>query len=255
MKFSLRLNNDLTVPEYVALAQAAEAAGFDQFWVSNDLFLRSVPVILTAVAQATERIEIGTCVVNPYTMHPAEIAMLAATLDELSGGRFNLGIAPVARNCSNGSTSRTNARLRRRATPSRRFARSLTARQPKVGRRKRTCASPSRGACRSISARWGRRCSGSRARSRTACCRSSSRRSISPPCSRSSQRARQPPVAPLDEIDLAACIWVSLSDDRARRRGRAARQNRLLRRRAQPARFSAGLASRRTISPRSSARS
>ncbi len=93
MKFSLRLNNDLPIDEYVALARAAEAAGFDQFWVSNDLFLRSVPVILAAVAQATERIEIGTCVVNPYTMHPAEIAMLAATLDELSGGRFNLGIA------------------------------------------------------------------------------------------------------------------------------------------------------------------
>lgn len=93
MKFSLRLNNDLTVPEYIALARAAEAAGFDQFWVSHDLFLRSVPVILAAVAHATTRIEIGTCVVNPYTLHPAEIAMLAATLDELSGGRFNLGIA------------------------------------------------------------------------------------------------------------------------------------------------------------------
>lgn len=93
MKCSLRLNNDLTIPEYIALARAAEAAGFDQFWVSNDLFLRSAPVILTAVAQATQRIAIGTCVVNPYTMHPAEIAMLAATLDEVSGGRFNLGIA------------------------------------------------------------------------------------------------------------------------------------------------------------------
>lgn len=93
MKFSLRLNNDLPVDDYVALARAAEAAGFDQFWVSNDLFLRSVPVILAAVARATERIAIGTCVVNPSTMHPAEIAMLAATLDELSGGRFNLGIA------------------------------------------------------------------------------------------------------------------------------------------------------------------
>jgi 5,10-methylenetetrahydromethanopterin reductase len=93
MKFSIRLNNDLPVAEYVALAQAAERAGFDQFWVSNDLFLRSVPVILTAVAQATTRIAIGTCVVNPYTLHPAEIAMLAATLDEVSGGRFNLGIA------------------------------------------------------------------------------------------------------------------------------------------------------------------
>jgi 5,10-methylenetetrahydromethanopterin reductase len=93
VKFSIRLNNDLPVADYVRLAQTAEAAGFDQFWVSNDLFLRSVPVILTAVAQATTRIEIGTCVLNPYTLHPAEIAMLAATLDEVSGGRFNLGIA------------------------------------------------------------------------------------------------------------------------------------------------------------------
>lgn len=96
MKFSLRLNNDRPVSEYVTLAQAAEKAGFDQFWVSHDLFLRSAPVILAAVAQATERIEIGTCIVNPYTMNPAEIAMMAATLDELSGGRFNLGLGAGA---------------------------------------------------------------------------------------------------------------------------------------------------------------
>lgn len=96
MKFSLRLNNDLPVAEYVRLARAAEAAGFDQFWVSNDLFLRSAPVILTAVAAATERIEIGTCILNPYTFHPGEIAMFAATLDEAANGRFNLGIAAGA---------------------------------------------------------------------------------------------------------------------------------------------------------------
>lgn len=96
MKFSLRLNNDLPVKRYVQMAQAAEAAGFDQFWVSNDLFIRSAPVILTAVAAATERIEIGTCILNPYTMNPSEIAMFAATLDEFSGGRFNLGISSGA---------------------------------------------------------------------------------------------------------------------------------------------------------------
>ena len=70
--------------------------GFDQFWVSNDLFLRSAPVILSAVAIATERIEIGSCILNPFTIHPSEIAMFAATLDELSGGRFNLGISSGA---------------------------------------------------------------------------------------------------------------------------------------------------------------
>ncbi|HEX3722440.1 MAG TPA: LLM class flavin-dependent oxidoreductase [Nitrolancea sp.] len=96
MRFSIRLNNDLPVADYVRLARIAEESGFDQFWVSHDLFVRSAPVILAAVAQATERIEIGTCIVNPYTMHPSEIAMTAATLDELSGGRFNLGIGAGA---------------------------------------------------------------------------------------------------------------------------------------------------------------
>jgi 5,10-methylenetetrahydromethanopterin reductase len=96
VKFSLRLNNDLPVAQYVGMARAAEEAGFDQFWVSHDLFLRSAPVILTAVALATTRIHIGTCIVNPYTLNPAEIAMLAATLDEVSGGRFLLGIASGA---------------------------------------------------------------------------------------------------------------------------------------------------------------
>ncbi|MCP4360687.1 MAG: LLM class flavin-dependent oxidoreductase, partial [Chloroflexi bacterium] len=93
MRFSIRCNNDLTLSEYVTLAQAAELAGFDQFWVSNDLFLRSAPVILSAVGAATHQIEIGTCILNPYTIHPAEIAMLAATLDEQTNCRFNLGLA------------------------------------------------------------------------------------------------------------------------------------------------------------------
>src|SRR5262245_58547966 len=96
MKFSLRLNNDHSVSNYVRLAQLAESSGFDQFWVSDDLFFRSAPVILTAVALATTRLEVGTCILNPYTINPAEIAMTAATLDEVSGGRFNLGLSSGA---------------------------------------------------------------------------------------------------------------------------------------------------------------
>ena len=96
MIFSLRFNNDLPVREYARYARAAEAAGFDQFWVSNDLFLRSAPVIMTAVAAATERIKIGSCILNPYTLHAAEIAMFAATLDEFCGGRFLLGLSAGA---------------------------------------------------------------------------------------------------------------------------------------------------------------
>jgi 5,10-methylenetetrahydromethanopterin reductase len=96
LRFSVRLNNDLPVVEYARLAQAAEAAGFDQFWVSDDLFLRSAPVILASVSNATTRLQIGTCILNPYTIHPAEIAMLSATLDELSSGRSLLGLAAGA---------------------------------------------------------------------------------------------------------------------------------------------------------------
>ena len=98
MRFSVRLNNDLPLREYARLARAAEAAGFDQIWVSHDLFLRSAPVLLATMLQATERIAVGSGVLNPYTLHPAEIAMLAATLDELSGGRFLLGLAAGAAN-------------------------------------------------------------------------------------------------------------------------------------------------------------
>ncbi len=96
MRFSLRFNNDLPIAQYAALAQAAERAGFDQFWVSNDLFLRSAPVILASIAQATQHIQIGSCIFNPYTIHPAELAMFAASMDELSGNRFNLGLAAGA---------------------------------------------------------------------------------------------------------------------------------------------------------------
>ena len=96
MRFSVRVNNDLRVAEVVALARAAEGAGFDQFWVSNDLFLRSALAILPAVVLATSSIQVGTGILNPYTLHPGEIAMFAATMDELSGNRFNLGLAAGA---------------------------------------------------------------------------------------------------------------------------------------------------------------
>ena len=93
MRFSLRLNNDLAPAEYVALARAAEDAGFDQIWVSDDLFLRSAPVLLATMATSTRRIEVGSGILNPYTIHTSELAMLAATMDELSGNRFNLGLS------------------------------------------------------------------------------------------------------------------------------------------------------------------
>jgi len=93
---SLRLNNDLATPTFVELAVAAEEAGFDQLWVSHDLFLRSAPVMLAAAATATSKIMLGAGVLNPYSAHPVELAMHAATLQELSQGRALLGVAAGA---------------------------------------------------------------------------------------------------------------------------------------------------------------
>lgn len=93
LRASLRLNNDLDADQLVALAVLAEANGFESIWVSHDLFLRSAPVLLALIARETTRIGVGSCVLNPYSAHPAELAMTAATLHEVSDGRFRLGIA------------------------------------------------------------------------------------------------------------------------------------------------------------------
>lgn len=94
--FSLRLNNDLSVRQFTELAAAAEEAGFDQVWVSHDLFWRSAPVLVAAAAAETRRVRLGTGIMNPFSAHPAELAMHAATLQELSHGRFLLGIGAGA---------------------------------------------------------------------------------------------------------------------------------------------------------------
>lgn len=96
MKFSLRLNNDLPFDQLTELAMTAETAGFDQLWVSHDLLLRSAPVLLGALAMETTTLELGIGIVNPYSIHPAELAMMAASLQEVSGGRFRLGLSAGA---------------------------------------------------------------------------------------------------------------------------------------------------------------
>src|SRR6202521_4737412 len=96
MKFSVRFNNDLPADRFVHLAALAEEAGFDQIWVSNDLFWHSAPVLVAAAAKATSRIALGVGVFNPVSMHPAEIAMAASSLQEVSGGRFCLGLGAGA---------------------------------------------------------------------------------------------------------------------------------------------------------------
>lgn len=96
MRYSVRVNNDLSAASLVDLAVAAEHAGFDQLWVSNDLLLRSAPVLAATLAARTTTIRVGIAVMNPYSVHISELAMIAATLQEVSGGRFLLGLGAGA---------------------------------------------------------------------------------------------------------------------------------------------------------------
>lgn len=78
--------------ETVALFQFAEDHGFDVGWMPDQTFYRDPFITLAACAQGTNQITLGLGVTNPYTRHPAMIARAAATLAELSGGRFILGL-------------------------------------------------------------------------------------------------------------------------------------------------------------------
>ncbi len=93
MQFGFTLKPDHTVERTLDLTRRAEAAGFDYGWVFDSHVLWRDPYpLLTLMAQATERMRLGTCVTNPATREPSVTASLLAVLDELSGGRMDLGI-------------------------------------------------------------------------------------------------------------------------------------------------------------------
>jgi probable F420-dependent oxidoreductase len=89
-------------PEYVAMARAAENAGFDTLWLGDHLLYRygdgsargpwEVWTMLSALAASTSRIRLGPLVAATAFHAPPMLAKLAATVDEISGGRLILGL-------------------------------------------------------------------------------------------------------------------------------------------------------------------
>ncbi len=88
--------------EYVAMARAAERVGFDSIWVGDHLLYRGDGrpergpwegwTLLAALAAVTERVTLGPLVACAAFHPPALVAKMAATIAEVSGGRFTLAL-------------------------------------------------------------------------------------------------------------------------------------------------------------------
>jgi probable F420-dependent oxidoreductase len=93
MQFGFTLKPDHSIGRTLALARQAEAAGFSHGWLFDSHVLWRDPYpLLTLIAEATTTLRLGTCVTNPATREPSVTASALAVLNELSGGRMDLGI-------------------------------------------------------------------------------------------------------------------------------------------------------------------
>jgi alkanesulfonate monooxygenase SsuD/methylene tetrahydromethanopterin reductase-like flavin-dependent oxidoreductase (luciferase family) len=91
-----------TFQETLAFARLAEAGGLDSIWVFDHLLFRSTGepdggireswTTLAALATVVPRVELGALVMCASFRNPALMAKMAATLDDLSGGRVILGL-------------------------------------------------------------------------------------------------------------------------------------------------------------------
>jgi probable F420-dependent oxidoreductase len=78
------------------IARMVEAAGFESVW-ATEFYDRSATVALAAMAQATSTIRLGTAIMYAFGRTPLVLAAEARDLDELSGGRFTLGLGTGTR--------------------------------------------------------------------------------------------------------------------------------------------------------------
>ena len=93
MDFGFTLKPEHGIERTLALTRQAEAAGFSYGWLFDSHVLWPDPYpLLTLMAGATTSMRLGTCVTNPATREPSVTASILAELDEMSGGRMDLGI-------------------------------------------------------------------------------------------------------------------------------------------------------------------
>jgi hypothetical protein len=98
MKVSLELIPEQPVAQLVEAAQTADDLGYYACYSADEIYHKDAWLLLGAAAARTDRIRLGPCLSPIYLRDPTHVAQLAATLDELSGGRAEvvLGIGNLA---------------------------------------------------------------------------------------------------------------------------------------------------------------
>ena len=81
-----------TISESMEHAQYAESQGFDAIWQADSRLVRDAIIPMSAFAATTDRVKIGSGVVDCWTRNPARLASTFSTLDDLAPGRIILGI-------------------------------------------------------------------------------------------------------------------------------------------------------------------
>jgi probable F420-dependent oxidoreductase len=93
LSFGVTFMTDPPVSETVGRTVLAEENGFSHAWMwDSHVLWQDVYPIFALMAAETERIHLGTCVTNPVTRDPTVTASAMATLNEISGGRMEMGI-------------------------------------------------------------------------------------------------------------------------------------------------------------------
>ena len=89
---AIYLQDAHTIRQGMEFAQYAEAKGFDAVWQADSRLVRDCMIPMAAFASVTNRITIGSGVVDCWTRNPARLAAMFSTLDDLAPGRVILGI-------------------------------------------------------------------------------------------------------------------------------------------------------------------
>ncbi|CAN5464934.1 hypothetical protein BH23ACT3_BH23ACT3_19880 [soil metagenome] len=89
---ALYLQDAHTITEGIELVRYAESKGFDAVWKADSRLVRDAVVPMAAFAAGSERIKVGSGVIDIWTRNPARLASTFSTLDDLAPGRIICGL-------------------------------------------------------------------------------------------------------------------------------------------------------------------